>query len=148
MDPRDFLKLAEELVVARMAGAVRFRTAIGRANYGAFNFGSQILGQLGFPPAENAQGHNQTVRLFQHSGDPALEAAAGLLGDLHSLRLKADYQLKRTDVEKMKVAQAAVESADSIFGDLDAFLIDPARRSAVTATLGPRYHLLIGKQHP
>jgi hypothetical protein len=148
MDSRDFLKLAEQLVVARTAGAAHFRTAIGRAYYGAFNFGSQILDQLGFPPAENAHGHNQTVRLFQQSGDPELEAAAGLLGDLHTLRLKADYNLKRTEVEKMKVAQAAVESADSIFDDLNAFLSDPARRSAVTATLGPRYRSLTGKPNP
>jgi len=148
MDPKDFVVLAEQLVVARMAGAVQFRTAIGRAYDGAFNFGSQVLDQLGFPPAENAQGHNQTVRLFQQSGDPMLEATAGLLGDLHTFRLKADYQLKRTDVEKMKVAQAAVESADSIFDDLNAFLGDPARRSAVTATLGPRDRSLTGKPNP
>jgi hypothetical protein len=148
MDSRDFFKLAEQSVVARTAGAAHFRTAIGRAYYSAFNFGSQILGELGFPPAENAHGHNQTVRLFQQSGDPALEAAAGILGDLYTLRLKADYQLKRTDVEKMKVAQAAVESADSIFGDLDAFQGDPTRKSAVTATLGPRYNLLTGKPNP
>ena len=55
MDPKDFVELAEQLVVARMAGAVQFRTAIGRAYYGAFYFGSQVLDQLGFPPAENAQ---------------------------------------------------------------------------------------------
>ena len=148
MDPKDFVELAEQLVVARMAAAGQFRTAIGRAYYGTFNFGSQVLDQLGFPPTENAQGRNQTVRLFQQSGDPTLEAAAGLLSDLHTLRLKADYQLKRTDVEKMKVAQAAVESADSIFDDLDAFLGDPARRSAVTATLGPGYRSLTGKPNP
>jgi hypothetical protein len=63
-------------------------------------------------------------------------------------RLKADYQLKRAEVKKMKVAQAAVEIADSIFDDLDAFLGDPARRSAVTATLGLRYRSLTGKPNP
>ncbi len=52
MNPKDFVELAEKLVVARMAGAVQFRTAIGRAYYGAFNFGSQVLDQLGLPPAE------------------------------------------------------------------------------------------------
>ncbi len=88
------------------------------------------------------------MRLFQQSGDPTLVAAAGLRGGLHTLRLKADYQLKRTDVEKMKVAQAAVESADSIFDNLDAFLGDPTRRSAVTAALAPRYRSLTGKPTP
>ena len=100
---------------------------------------------LGFPPAENAQGHNQTVRLLQQSGDPTLQAAGGILGDLHTLRLKADYNLKRTDVEKMKVVQAAIETATSIFDDFDAFTGDSARRSAVTIALGPRYKTITGK---
>jgi hypothetical protein len=145
MGPREFLKLAEAFVVTPKAGVAQFRTAIGRAYYGAFNFGSQVMTELGFPPAENALGHNQTVRLLQQSGDPILETAGGLLGDLHTLRLRADYNLKRTDVEKMKAAQAAVETAGSIFDDLDAFMGSPARRSAVTIVLSSRYKAITGK---
>jgi predicted HD phosphohydrolase len=63
MDPRDFLKLAEQLVVAHQAGAAQFRTAIGRAYYSAFNVASQVLDQLGFSPAENAHGSDR--RSFQ-----------------------------------------------------------------------------------
>lgn len=124
---------------------MQFRTAIGGAYYGAFNFSSQVMTELGFPPAENAQGHNQTVRLLQQSGDPMLEAAGGLLGDLHTLRLKADYNLKRTDVEKMTGAQAAVETAASIFDDLNALMANPARRSAVTSALILLYKAITGK---
>jgi len=69
----------------------------------------------------------------------ALEVVGGLLSDLHGDRIKADYELQRTDVEKMTAAQSAVETAVSIFKDLDAFAADLARRSAVTATLKPRY---------
>ncbi len=103
------------------------------------------MAELGFPPAQNAQGHNQAVRLLQQSGDPILEAAGGLLSDLHTLRLKADYQLKRADVEKMNAAQAAVETATSIFDDLDAFTNDLARRSAVITVLTSRYKTITGK---
>jgi hypothetical protein len=145
MDAREFLKLAEVLVVTPKAGAAHFRTAIGRAYYGAFNFGSAVMTELGFPPAENAQAHIQTVRLLQQSGDPMLEAAGGLLGDLHTLRLKADYNLRRTDVERMKVAQAAVETATSILDDFDAFMAHPVRKSAVTNALMSRYKEITGK---
>ena len=145
MDPRDFRNLAVDLVVIKNAGAAHFRTAIGRAYYAAFHVASQVLNALQLPPAENAQGHVQAVRLLQQSGDPTLETAGGLLGDLHGDRILADYQLKRADVEPIKSAQASAEIAVFIIDELDAFAADPARRTAVTATLRPRYKGLTGK---
>ena len=76
MEPRDFLTLAEKLVVAKNAGAAHFRTATGRAYYAAFHQVSNVLGELGFPPAESAEGHVQAVRLLQRSGDTKLEPAS------------------------------------------------------------------------
>ena len=145
MDPRDFLKLAENLVVSKNAGPSYFRAAIGRAYYAAFNVASQVLRALGFPPAQSPVGHAHAVRLLQRSGDAALATVGGLLGDLHGDRIKADYELQRTDVEKMQTAQAAVEIADSILRDLDTFMADPARKSAVTGTLSPLYKSITGK---
>ncbi len=145
MDPRDFRRLAVDLVVVKNAGAVHFRTAIGRAYYAAFHVASQVLDALKLPPAEDPQGHVQAVRLRQQSGDPALATAGGLLGDLHSDRIIADYQLKRADVETFKAAKASVEIATFIIDELDAFAADPARRTAVTATLMPLYKGLTGK---
>src|SRR5438552_1309797 len=109
MDPRDFRKMAVDLVVVKNAGAALFRTAIGRAYFAAFNLASQVLGQLEFPLAENPQGHIQVVRLLQQSSDHPLETAGGLLGDLHGDRIIADYKLNRTDSERVKAAQASVE---------------------------------------
>jgi len=74
-----------------------------------------------------------------------LETAGGLLGDLHGERIRADYELDRSDVEKMTAAQVAVEISDSIFGDLDAFLADDDRRSAVTEAVRPIYAAITGR---
>src|SRR5208337_585022 len=145
MEPRDFLTLAEKLVVAKNAGAAHFRTATGRAYYAAFHQVSKVLGELGFPPAESAEGRVQAVRLLQRSGDTNLEPAGGLLGDLYILRRKADYELQRPDVEKMISAQKAVEIARSIFDDLDSFVADQSRRTSVTACLKPLYKGITGK---
>lgn len=148
MDPREFLNLATELVVVRKAGAAHFRGAIGRAYYATLNRVTQILGDLGFPAAVGPQVHGNAVRLLQQSGDNALQIVGGLLSDLHGDRIKADYDLERKDVEKMTAAQSAVETAVSIFKDLDGFAADLARRSAVTAALNPRYKQITGKSPP
>jgi hypothetical protein len=65
MDPRDFLTLAEKLIVIKNARAAHFRAAIGRANYATFNFASQALVELGFPPAGNSHRHMLVIRLLQ-----------------------------------------------------------------------------------
>jgi hypothetical protein len=145
MEPRDFLKLAEHLVVAQNAGSAHYRTAIGRAYYASFNLASQVLANLGFPLAKNANGHQQAVRLLQQSADDVLEVVGGLLGDLHADRIKADYDLQRNDVEKMKAAQVAVEIAASIYADVDAFLADQHRKLAVTKAVRPIYTMLTVK---
>ncbi len=135
MEPRDFLTLAEKLVVAKNAGAMHFRTATSRAYYAAFHQVSKVLRELGVPPSEAAEGHIQAVRLLQRSGDAELHATGGLLADLYTRRRKADYVLNTPDAEKMSSAQTAVEIAASIFDDLDSFVADQSRMTAVTACL-------------
>ena len=107
MEPRDFLTLAEKLVVVKNAGAMHFRMATSCAYYAAFHQVSKVLGELGFPPAQSAEGHIQAVRLLQRSGDTKLETAGGLLGDLATPPKKSRLRTKtRPDVEKMSSAQA------------------------------------------
>jgi hypothetical protein len=145
MDSRDFLDLAKALVLTQNAGAAHFRAAVGRAYYAAFNFAAQTLDELGFPPAKNSLAHNQVVRMLQESGDEALQTAGGILGDLHGDRLKADYDLRRADIEKRKAAQAAVETAMAIFDDFNEFMNDTSRRSGVATNLKPQYNFITGK---
>ena len=75
---------------------------IGRAYYASFHFAVRALDELGFPPARNANGHAQVVRLLQQCGDSTLAGAAGILGDLHGNRIKADYELHRLDVDRIQ----------------------------------------------
>jgi hypothetical protein len=145
MDPRDFLTLAENLIVIKNARAAHFRAAIGRAYYATFNLASQALVELGFPPAGSSHGHMHVIRLLQQCGDAALECAGGLLGDLQGSRLKADYELQRVDVEKIKAAQAAVETAYLIFGEIEAFMADGARKAIVAGVLKQRYAMITGR---
>jgi hypothetical protein len=88
------------------------------------------------------------VRLLQRCGDDTLEAAGGLLRDLHTDRIRADYELERTDVETRRAAQTAVELADSVFTDFDTFMANPARKAAVIETLKPLYPRITEKALP
>jgi hypothetical protein len=89
---------------------------------------AEVLGALGAPPFDNPEGHNQAVRLLQVSGDDELRALGMLLSSLRTGRNHADYAMARPDVETMTKAQLAVETAQQIVDDLDAFLADPSRR--------------------
>jgi hypothetical protein len=148
MNPRDFLLLSTGLVVAKRAAAAHFRTAISRAYYATSHPACRILDELGFPSTQGPQGHARVVRLLQRCGDDTLEAAGGLLRDLHADRIRADHELERTDVETRRAAQTAVELADSLFTDFDTIMADPARRAAATAMLKPLYSAITGKTLP
>jgi uncharacterized protein (UPF0332 family) len=131
MEPREFLKLAEHLVVAQNAGASHFRTAIGRAYYATFHLSIQVLGELGLPPSEASTAHQEVIRLLQQSGDDDLAGTGGLLDDLRTDRLKADYKLRDQTADKRPTAQLAVETAQSVFKDLDSFMESSVRRSGM-----------------
>ena len=145
MDAQEFLDLAEKLVTARNLYAASYRAAIGRAYYASFHFAVRALDELGFPPARNANGHAQVVRLLQQCGDSTLAGAAGILGDLHGNRIKADYELHRLDVDRIQAAQAAVETARSIFDDVRSFMSEAPRKARVIENLKDRYSTITGK---
>jgi hypothetical protein len=132
MDPRDFLKVAGMLatVAGDPVGAKR-RTAIGRAYFAAYNVAAEMLSVLGAPPMENAEGHNQAVRLLEVSGDEDLRTLGILLSSLRTERNRADYNMSRTDVESGNKARTATETAQEIIRDLDAFLASPTRQGRV-----------------
>src|SRR5262249_46357955 len=106
---------------------------------------SQALGDLGFPPAANFGGHAQVVRLLQSSGENVLESVGGMLADLHSKRLIADYQLKKRDIETLKAGQSAVEMSISIIDDIETFMKDDQRKSDACMSLSLVYRNITGK---
>ncbi len=145
MDPRAFRDLAIDLVTSQRAGAAYFRAAIGRAYYASFHVASDTLAKLGFPPARNSKGHTQVVRLLAQSGENRLQVVGGLLGDLYTKRLRADYQLDKPDVENLNSGKAAVETSIAIIDDLERFMEDADRKSAACTQLSRCYKSITGK---
>ena len=148
MDAREFLTLAEDLVVIKNARPCHFRAAIGRAYYAAFNFASETLTNMGFPPTTSGKGHVHVIQLLQRCGDDVLAGAGGMLGDLQGSRHKADYELRRADIEKLGAAQTAVEIADSIFKDIESFTSDASRKAVASSALKEQYTSITGRPVP
>ena len=118
MDPREFLKLASELVAGGTPEKVR--TGINRAYYAAHNAGAEVLRELGCRIQKGPGGHADVWKRLSNSGDEEIEMAGSQLGDLQSKRIKADYRLDNKDVEDQKTAQADVKVASRIIQILDA----------------------------
>ena len=92
----------------------RFRSAVSRAYYGAFNLGVQFLEKLGFRAPSSGNKHFYVrVRLSQ-SGDEEVARAGGLLSDLQSERNDANYDLADPGVGTQQVAMTSVETAHEI----------------------------------
>src|SRR5687767_13640233 len=117
MDPRDFNSLAAQL--AGGATAAHCRSAISRAYYAAFNVAAQLLRGIGCPPGKGGAAHGDVQKFLGSCGDPAIAATATDLGSLHSRRIRADYQMDKTDVESPANALAVVRHADSMILLLD-----------------------------
>ena len=117
MDPREFHKLATELVVGTTP--VKIRTAISRAYYAAHNVGVEVLTGMGFRIERGPGGHAGVWERLNNCGDGEVIKAGSQLGDLQSKRNKADYRLDNKDIEVQKTAQALVEQARRIIQTLD-----------------------------
>jgi hypothetical protein len=118
MDPREFHRLAERL--ASGATPAEYRTAIGRAYYSVFNVGCEHLRGLGFRIAKGGAAHGEIRHCLHNSGDTDITWVASELHSLHGLRIRADYQLDQTDVEKVANVRTAVGVASTLIQTLDA----------------------------
>jgi len=136
MDPRDFHTLAGRLASGPTTNlsAAECRTAISRAYYAVFNVAAEQLRDLGFLLGKGAAAHGEVQRCLANSGESLLVAAASDLGDLHSSRNRADYQLDKPDVEKAANAKAVVALAGSLIQTIDGATRGP-RRAAILAAV-------------
>jgi len=117
MDPRDFHKLATELVAG--ATPAKIRTAINRAYYAAHHVGAELLKGMGFKIEKGSQCHAGVYHRLNNCGDKEIIKAGSQLGDLQSERNKADYRLDNKDIEDQKTAQGLVKQASRIIQILD-----------------------------
>lgn len=112
MKPRGFQALARHLLSVGSPAA--YRSAISRAYYSAFHVGKEILHGMQCPVSK----HGIVAEMFQASQHRDVERAGSKRNELYGQRVKADYELRRTDVERVGQAQAALDTADTIIADL------------------------------
>ena len=117
MDPREFHKLATELVAGTTPA--RIRTAISRAYYAAHNVGVEVLTGMGCRIERGPASHAGVWERLNNCGDKEVIKAGSQLGDLQSKRNKADYRLDNKDIEVQKTAQVLVEQSRRIIQILD-----------------------------
>jgi uncharacterized protein (UPF0332 family) len=108
MDPIQLQYLASRLS-EQGTSPVEFRTAINRAYYSVFHVGLKHLDKMGFKLPSTATAHEHLPKYLNNCGDEELEKVAAKLKDLKAKRKHADYDLKRTDVEKKVNSQMQVK---------------------------------------
>ena len=118
MNPADFIALAGTIVGRGPAGA---RSAVSRAYYGAFHAASDLLADLEYDCPRNGKAHSLVPQFLQASADVDAQLAGGLLSDLHSERVKADYRIRDAGVETLSYGKAGVETASTVLHHLEAF---------------------------
>jgi hypothetical protein len=138
MNPREYQALAERWVVGQSATGAECRAAISRAYYWAFNVGAELLRSMGFCIAKGGGSHGEVRVCLSNGGDAEVAIAASSLGDLHTDRNRADYQLDRTDVEQLAHARNAVKKASAVIQVLDAAATGPRRAQLQAAILAWR----------
>ena len=125
MEPRDFYRLAPQLV--NSPHAAELRTAISRAYYATYNVGVALLEGMGCRLSKGPAGHGEVRNRLSNSGDPEVARVGNQLGQLQSQRIAADYRLDQRGVENPKTAQALVQQADKMIQILDGCLAEPKR---------------------
>jgi hypothetical protein len=131
MNPREFQQLAKKLVSE--TSPAHLRTAISRAYYAAYNIAADVLREMGFHVPRSAYGHGDVQRWLGNCGDREVEAVGSQLAGLHSKRLRADYDLDKTDVERPKTAQAVVKQADKMIKVLESCRTGQKREQVIQA---------------
>jgi uncharacterized protein (UPF0332 family) len=108
MDANDFIELSGKLVKSSKAGA---RSAVSRAYYGVFHLAKQLVEEVGNETVGGGQAHSLIPQFLQQSTHAGAVKAGRALADLHSCRVKADYDLKNEKFEKVMFAQKNLDSA-------------------------------------
>jgi uncharacterized protein (UPF0332 family) len=131
VNPRDFQTLAENLV--KEPGAAQNRAAIGRSYYAVFNVAAGLLRGANFKILENAAAHLEVTRLLKASENDDVKRAGRQIGEMRSVRNKADYEMDRQDVERDATAATLVAAGRRCIEVLDAAFSGSDRGSIVAA---------------
>lgn len=131
MDPRDFQRLAERL--AGIDGSAERRSAISRCYYATFHVAMEHLRAMRFPIGKGAAAHGEVQRCLINSGSREVMQAGASMQQLHTHRIRADYDLARKDAELSTTANSAVVRARDSIAMLDSAFAGAARASIQAA---------------
>ncbi len=121
----DFLRLAGKLAAVPSADEAQIRTAISRAYYAAFHAAKGCLTAIGVRIGHN---HGELQRFLLESAHSQAVEAGKQLADLHTFRIKADYELSDRIVGSRRFAQDCVETAAEIVAILKELNREPHRQ--------------------
>ncbi len=122
MNAQDFLSLAGKLVASPDASEAACRTAVSRAYYACFHSAKDYLLELGFRMGRD---HIESQRVLMSAGVEKSLRAGQLLGNLQSVRIRADYDLAQ-DIGH-KTAKRCVEVAHELLTILAESRQEPLR---------------------
>ncbi len=105
MIPVEFISFAGKVVAFGQAGA---RSAISRAYYGVFHECRDVLQQLGVRIPGSGVAHVILENYLKTTKHSVANLIGNYLSDLHSLRVKADYDLTDLRSQSKAVAQQNV----------------------------------------
>jgi uncharacterized protein (UPF0332 family) len=138
MTPHEFIAFAGKLAAMSSGGEAAVRTAVSRAYYGAFHAARELLADLNVSIAANLRSHGLVRQCLIGSSHAEAMSAGGALHDLHTDRIRADYELSDTRFQSFLFARSRVEKAELILTLLDRCRHEPARsevRDAINAYL-------------
>ena len=117
MDPKDFLRVANDL--AQSDEAAELRSAVSRAYYAAFHVARKLLVDMGFEISKGPAAHGDVYKYLGNAGNPTVEHAGSNIGDLKGWRNQADYELDLDEHENSGSVQNIVLITEQIIEDLE-----------------------------
>ena len=117
MDPKDFLRVANDL--AQSDEAAELRSAVSRAYYATFHVARKLLVDMGFEISKGPAAHGDVCKYLGNASNPTVEHAGSNIGDLKGWRNQADYELDLVEHENSRSVQNIVLITEQIIEDLE-----------------------------
>jgi len=126
MNPRDFLQIAKDLL--KIDEPAKCRTAFNRSYYAAYNVGVYLLEEAGIRISKSYSGHHELNDRLGNCGIKMLEEAQSKLANLGSQRIKADYRMNDSRVEKINNAQKVIKTSENIIQVFDSYASNSGKK--------------------
>ena len=119
MEPSEFLTTAKQLL--KNDTASNCRTIIGRSYYAVYNVSWDLLKSAGVNIGAGSSGHGIIPTYLNNCGIQELKEAQQLIVNLHADRIKADYNMNSSSVEKRVNAEKAIKKSETLIQTLRSY---------------------------